>query len=197
MNLTTCTTEDLEAMFFGATDDNEIVALVKEMDRRERAARKARREAERRARIRAEYDIAQHAAYLAADAACRGELLSKEGRKHVTDEHSLWTGRESTARKYASEELNEYWDANGRLTITEFTKQYAAAAREAREQARQMRDEQRRIHALEVAARRAVRNAKRAAKDRAKAERAARRTAPKLTVIKGGKTATVPATRAA
>jgi hypothetical protein len=190
------TSEQLDEMFAAETDTDTIIALVKEMDRRERAERKARRERERRERIRNDYAVAQHAAYLLADAECRGNLLSKAGIKAgIKDEHVLWTGRESVARKYASEELNEWWDANGRLTITEFTKQYAAAAREAREQARQMREEARRIKALEVAARKAARNAARAAREAAKAERAARR-GPKLTVITNTEVTTAPAVTA-
>jgi hypothetical protein len=199
MNFTTSpdllntTDADLEALLGTIEDTDTIVALVAEMDRRERAARKAERERARREAIRAEYLIAQHAAYLAADAACVGHLLSKAGKAKITDEHALWSGRESVARKYASEELNEWFDANGRLTIGEFTKQRAREARIARTE---YREEVARIRALNAAARRAARNQARIAREAAKAERAARRTAPKLTVIKGGKTTTAPAAAA-
>lgn len=198
--MNTTTAPDLQVLtdaallgqYDASMDNAEIAACIAEMDRRERNARKARRERERREQIRAEYLIAQHAAYLAADAACRGTLLSKAGKAKVTDEHALWSGRESVARKYASEELNEWFDANGRLTIGEFTKQRARENRIAREE---YRAEVRRIRALEVTARRAARNAARRAREAAKA---ARRTTPKLTVIKGGKTAvTAPAVRRA
>ena len=84
MNFTTCpdlrtiTDADLEAMLGTDADTDTLVALVAEMDRRERAARKAARERARRAAIRAEWELYQHAQYLAADAVCRGNLLRKE-----------------------------------------------------------------------------------------------------------------------
>lgn len=197
-DLRNITDDDLLAQYEASMDNGEIAAIVAEMDRRERAARKARRDRARREAIRAEYAIAQHAAYLAADAECRGNLVSKAGiKKGITDEHALWTGRESAARKYASEELCEWWDANGRLTIGEYTRQRARENRIAREE---YRAEVNRIKALEAAARRVARNVARAAREQAKAERAARRaarTAPRLTVINGGKTTTAPATAAA
>jgi hypothetical protein len=31
----------------------------------------------------------------------------------------LWTMSEDTARKYASEELRQWWDSNGRVTFAE------------------------------------------------------------------------------
>lgn len=171
--------DDLADLYLAASDE-QAAAILAECKRRD----KVQRERDRRAAIRAEYAIAQHAAYLAADAECRGNLVSKAGAAKVTDEHALWSGREDVARKYASEELNEYWDANGRLTIGEFTRQRAREARIAREE---YRAEVKRIKALEVAARKAERNAKRIARLAAKAERAAARAArrPNLTVIKG------------
>lgn len=195
-DLRNLTDDEVLARYEASVDNDEIAAMVAEMDRRDRAARCARRERERREAIRAEYAIVQHAAYLAADAECRGNLVSKAGQAKVTDEHALWTGRESVARKYASEELCEWWDANGRLTIGEFTRQRARENRIAREE---YRAEVKRIRALEVAARRAARTAARIARESAKAQRAAARAArrPNLTVIKGGKTTAAPAARAA
>lgn len=180
-DLQTITDADLEALLGSIEDDDTIVALIAEMDRRERAARKAERERARRAAIRAEWELYQHAQYLAADAECRGNLLSKAGIKAGVTEQSLWTGRESTARKYASEELNEYWDANPRLTVTEYAKQRAAANRIAR---REYREEVARIKALNVAARRVARNVARIARETAKAERAARRAAKVTTTTR-------------
>ena len=180
MNFTTCpdlrtiTDADLEAMLGTDADADTIVALVAEMDRRERAARKAARERARRAAIRAEWELYQHAQYLAADAVCRGNLLSKAGLKAGVSEQSLWTGRATTARKYASEELNEFWDANPRLTVTEYARQRAAEARIAR---REYREEVARVKALNVAARKVTRNIARRARETAKAQRAAARTA--------------------
>ena len=107
--------DELAALFSEVED---IDALVAECDRRDRADRKARRERDRRAAIRSEWEMYQHADYLMADAICRGNLLSKAGIAAGVSEYSLWTGREAVARKYASEELNEHWDANPRMTAT-------------------------------------------------------------------------------
>lgn len=134
-DLRNATGEELEELYF---------AVIAEMDRRDREARTAQERAEaarvRRAAVRDEWEMYQHADYLAADAECRGNLLSKAGLAADVSEYSLWTGREDVARKYASEELNEYWDKHPRFTIGEFAKQRAADTIEAREVARDARE---------------------------------------------------------
>ena len=77
---------------------------------------------------------AAHEQYLAAEAECCGNLLSREGLANGPDDpFSLWYGREEVARKYASWELNDFWDQHPRVTITRYMEQRAAAMRAARE----------------------------------------------------------------
>lgn len=172
MNFTTApdlrnlTDDQLADMFAGASEA-EAAAILAECKRRD----KCQRERDRRAAIRAEWMLVQHAQYLAADAECRGNLLSKAGKKAGVSEFSLWTGREDVARKYASEELNDYWNLHGRLTVTEYASQRAEAGRIAREEAREIREHAKYVRSIERAARKVTR----------KAERRAR-----LTVINGG-----------
>jgi hypothetical protein len=56
-------------------------------------------------------------AHADAEDECRGHLLSPAGRAAGVHPRSLFTGPESRARKYASEELLGYWQRNGRLTV--------------------------------------------------------------------------------
>lgn len=78
--------------------------------------------------------------FVAAEEATRGNLLNKAGQAAGVDPKSLFSGPASRARKYASEELKRWWQANPRMTLTEFRAQALgwasdkAAARKAREQ---------------------------------------------------------------
>jgi hypothetical protein len=47
-------------------------------------------------------------------------MLNKAGRAADVDERSLFTGPESRARRYASEELQNYWQDNPRPTAAYF-----------------------------------------------------------------------------
>lgn len=58
--------------------------------------------------------------YTDAEDECRGHLLSKAGQARGVTPRSLFTGPEARARKYASEELLNYWQQNGRLTMDDF-----------------------------------------------------------------------------
>jgi hypothetical protein len=101
-----------------------------EMSRRDQAAERARRVAERKERQRerrraerAEYDLYVHAAWLAAEAACNGYLLSKAGLEKGIDPVKLWPMWEERAIRLASEELRGWWAANGRITFAEWQRQ--------------------------------------------------------------------------
>jgi hypothetical protein len=59
-------------------------------------------------------------AYLAAENATRGHMLSPAGRNGRIDPKSLFSGPAARARKYASGDLLEWFDANGRMTFTQF-----------------------------------------------------------------------------
>ena len=139
-------------VFYGqavATDNAEWAQILEaECERRDRADREerasdvqARAELVRRrahAKYRATGDQADwyeaaHAQFLAAEKDCAGQLLSAEGMKATSQPMTLWTGTEKWARRLASEELCNWWDANGRLTFSQYRRQAAASRLEQRE----------------------------------------------------------------
>ena len=67
-------------------------------------------------------------AYAKADDEIRGGSFFAKGMDDGRDPRSLWYGNETTARKYASEELKRFWDANGRVTKQELMAQYVDPA---------------------------------------------------------------------
>jgi hypothetical protein len=99
--------------------------VLHEMQRRDQA--QERREAtEERRRIR--YTARRTArgeaietAWLAAQADTRGNMLDRRGREAGINERTLFTGPESRARKYASEELLNHWENHPRPTETFFS----------------------------------------------------------------------------
>jgi hypothetical protein len=58
--------------------------------------------------------------WLEAENATRGNMLNKAGRAADIDERSLFTGPESRARRYASEELLNHWQSHPRPTAAYF-----------------------------------------------------------------------------
>ena len=58
--------------------------------------------------------------YWEAEAQTNGFMLNKAGQSAGIDPGSLFTGPESRARKYASDELRSYWQTKGRLTVDDF-----------------------------------------------------------------------------
>jgi hypothetical protein len=58
-------------------------------------------------------------AFVQAEDATNGYLLNKAGQRAGIDPRSLFTGNEARARRYASPELLEWWDQNGRPTLAE------------------------------------------------------------------------------
>ena len=58
--------------------------------------------------------------YFAAEDDTRGHMLNKLALNSGISERSLFTGPESRARKYASDELLQFWQDHGRLTIEDF-----------------------------------------------------------------------------
>lgn len=58
-----------------------------------------------------------HQAYLDAEDVTRGSLLNRAGQAAGIHPASLFTGPETSARKYASEELLGYWQERGRMTL--------------------------------------------------------------------------------
>ncbi|HUY45610.1 MAG TPA: hypothetical protein VMV92_07770 [Streptosporangiaceae bacterium] len=58
--------------------------------------------------------------WLEAENATRGYMLNKAGKRADIDERSLFTGPESRARRYASEELLNHWQSHPRPTAAYF-----------------------------------------------------------------------------
>ena len=110
-------------------DDVTLAAVMAEGRRRDRLERAA----EARAAERRTWEEGAHAQYLAADAVCRGVLLSRQGKRAGVSEWSLWRGPEPRAMRYASEELREFWYANPRVTVDGYRQQASRARAAQRE----------------------------------------------------------------
>lgn len=106
------------------TDTRDVQDILKEAERRERrqlaAYRRTRDRAERARMQRLDFEIEIEAKFLAAEHATRGDMLSRAGKAAKVDPRTLFYGRADVARKYASEELNDWFDRHGRLTVTEY-----------------------------------------------------------------------------
>lgn len=112
-----------------ACDDVTAAAVLAEGRRRDRLERAQQaRDAERAA-----WQEGAHAQYLAADAVCKGNLLSRQGQRAGVSEWSLWRGPEPRAMKYASEELREFWYANPRVTVDGYRQQASSGRAAQRE----------------------------------------------------------------
>lgn len=98
--------------------------ILGEMQRRD--IRQERREAaEERRRTRYAASRAERRAvieneYVRAEAATNGYMLNQRGREAGVEPRTLFTGPENRARKYASEELLEYWESTPRPTQAMF-----------------------------------------------------------------------------
>lgn len=112
---------------FEADDQAAIKNLAREADRRDRTERargKRRSEA-------VEFESEIERQYLAAEEATNGYMVNKKGQRAGIDPKTLWEGSEARARKYASEELLDYWDGQGdvkghrRYTLAEQRRQLA------------------------------------------------------------------------
>ena len=124
-NLKNLTDDQLATLFHTACENGDTTtmdAIETEAGRRDRADRRARRNRERWAALRAEWFDWAWAQFLAAETACRGYLLNKDGRAAGIDPWTLWSGRSSRAMRYASEELLEFWAHSPRITVTEYSK---------------------------------------------------------------------------
>ena len=115
--------------------DEGRMQILWELDRRENEERRAQvrkteaaeRRAEREQRRRDRYSATRAAdrmereslaelAYVEAEVDTRGNMLNKRGRAAGVDPRSLFTGPQSRARAYASEELLEHWKTHPRPT---------------------------------------------------------------------------------
>ena len=117
--------------------------ILAEMERRdELTARRAAAREQYQATVlgkRFERAEAVEFAWRQAEDATNGYMLNKAGRAQGIDERSLFTGPESRARRYASEELLEHWQTHPRPTARMFEgkdtrvyERYSAPRRRAR-----------------------------------------------------------------
>ena len=94
--------------------------VLHEMDRRDQAETRKREARDRRqARMfsrKMEREELIEWQYLKAEAETRGNLVNRAGVAAGISDRSLFTGPESRARRYASEELLNYWLDNPRPT---------------------------------------------------------------------------------
>lgn len=81
-------------------------------------------------------------AFLRAEKACRGELTNDEGRRRAIDPRGLFTGTESHARRWASEELVEWWEhVEARATYDEYAQDLIRSAVEELDAAGELDDD--------------------------------------------------------
>lgn len=61
--------------------------------------------------------------YFRAEDETRGHMLTRDAQNRGIDARSLFTGSEARARRWASDELKEFWDQNGRVTYNRYREQ--------------------------------------------------------------------------
>jgi len=123
----------LAGRYAAAEADEDITAILAEMERRDRKAARTAIDKARWAAVYEAWELFAHAQYLAAEEECRGNLVRREYRAEVTTGWQLWAGTERAARERATDELREFWDANPRMTVSQFQEMQRAANREERE----------------------------------------------------------------
>jgi hypothetical protein len=121
--------QEIADLYNATTDENVRSAAIAELAHRDRKNATSRRDAARWAAVYSEWLDFAHAQYLAADAACNGYLLNRDGLAAGIDPWSLWSGSARRAERYASDELRNFWDANPRLTVTQFREHQRRAGR--------------------------------------------------------------------
>ena len=62
----------------------------------------------------------QELSYVAAEDATRGNMVNRKGRAAGVNPRTLITGREENFRRYASDELLEYYSTHHRPTVASF-----------------------------------------------------------------------------
>ena len=75
--------------------------------------------------IRAEWDAWIETDWVKLEEATNGVTLTREARAAGHRTRDLYRANPTTARKWASEEVRRYWDANGRMTYESFKAGYA------------------------------------------------------------------------
>ena len=88
--------------------------VLHEMQRRDDEATAKGNPAAARDSRQLEQADAVEASYIAAENATRGNMLNRKGRAHDINPRALITGREADFRRYASDELMEYYQTHHR-----------------------------------------------------------------------------------
>jgi hypothetical protein len=117
--------EDLEAHWEriqgdSRKDERARAQVLHEMDRRDNEARAKNARAAARYSRQLEQADAVEASYVAAEEATRGNMVNRKGQARGINPRSLITGREADFRRYASDELAEYYATHHRPTPASF-----------------------------------------------------------------------------
>lgn len=115
---------DLRELYNEAVDagDDEAVRVTSaELARRDKQAAGYRGTGYTRAELRTQYAEYVDRSYWKAEAATNGQLLNAAGRREGIDPKTLFTGTESRAMKYASDDLKYHWQTAPRLSFDAFT----------------------------------------------------------------------------
>ena len=122
--------DELAAAYAAAEADEDIAAVIAELERRDRKAARTAVDKARWAAVYEDWAMFAHAQYLTAEEACRGNLVRREYLSEIASGWQLWSNSNRWARERATDELREFWDANTRMTVSEFREQQRAANRE-------------------------------------------------------------------
>ncbi len=116
--------QDLRELYNEAVDagDDEAIRVTSaELARRDKQAAGYRGTGYTRAELRTQYAEYVDRSYWKAEAATNGQLLNAAGRREGIDPKTLFTGTESRAMKYASDDLKYHWQTAPRLSFDAFT----------------------------------------------------------------------------
>ena len=101
-------------------DQRARAQVLHEMDRRDTAAKAKDNRAHAKYSRQLEQADAAEASYVAAENATRGNMVNAKGRARGINPRTLITGREADFRRYASDELAEYYAEHHRPTAASF-----------------------------------------------------------------------------
>ena len=101
-------------------DERARAQVLHEMDRRDTEAKAKDNRAHAKYSRQLEYAEVQEQSYVAAEEATRGNMVNRKGQAAGINPRTLITGREETFRRYASDELTEYYATHHRPTVASF-----------------------------------------------------------------------------
>jgi hypothetical protein len=101
-------------------DERARAQVLHEMERRDNEAKTKDTRAHAKYSRQLEQAEVQEQSIVAAEAATNGNMVNAKGRARGINERTLITGREETFRRYASDELLEYYATHHRPTTASF-----------------------------------------------------------------------------